>query len=245
MTPAAFLGIGSLAIVLTLGATGCAHDADVRVMAASSLGDAFDEIATAFEAQSGFDVTVVTAGSASLRSQLVQGAPADVVALADEATMADLVDAGVVDAAAPAVFATNHLVLIAPAGNPAAISSLDDLGGRLLAVCAPEVPCGRLALSLAEANGVTLHPTSEEQNVRAVLTKVSLGEVDAGLVYVSDVAIGVDVEVIADVPHAEELRNRYPIATITDDEPARAFVAFVVSPAGQSILAAHGFGAPS
>jgi molybdate transport system substrate-binding protein len=231
--------VSSLVAVLA-GACGD-NEARLRVLAASSLADAFDDMAAAYEERTGTEVVVSTAGSATIRTQLVEGAPADVVALADPTSMEQVVDAGVLHPGSePMFFAANHLVLVVPSGNPAGIGGLDDLEGALLAVCAPEVPCGRLARRLAAANGVTLRPTTEPSSVRAVLSAVELGEVDAGLVYASDVRDGVEV---VPVPGASELVNLYPVAAVTDTPASRAFVDFVTSTEGADILTGHGFGA--
>lgn len=239
------LAIGMLALVIASSATACSDDADadtITVMAAASLGEVFGELAPVFEADTGVSVEVVTAGSSTLASQLREGAPADVVALADTATMQRVVDGGRVDDAGIEVFARNHLVLVVPAGNPAGIDGLDDLDDALLATCAPQVPCGALAAQLAAENGVVLRPTTEEPNVTSVRTKVLLGEVDAGLIYVTDVIDG--VEVVA-VPGAEAVVTDYPIAVVDPredpDDPARRFIELVTGPRGQGMLAAAGF----
>jgi molybdate transport system substrate-binding protein len=226
-------------LVVGCGARG---GSSIRVLAASSLTNAFDSIATAFEAETGIDVIVSTAGSATVRTQVVEGAPADVVALADEATMAELVAADVLHPGSePAAFASNHLVLVVPRGNPAGVEGIHDLRNRLLATCAPHVPCGRLAQDLALAQRVVLIPTTEPPNVRSVLSAVELGEVDAGLVYASDISDR--VEVVA-VPGTDEIETIYPIVAVTDRDESRRFVDFVTSAAGALILADHAFGPP-
>ena len=243
--------MSSMAVLVGLGiclaTAGCGGGtATLRVMAASSLTGAFDELVAAYEEENGAEVDLVTAGSSTLRSQLVDGAPADAVAMADRVTMSQVIDAGVAYAGAePQLFASNHLALIVPAGNPGAISGIDGLDDRLLALCAPQVPCGRLAQEVAVAKGTTLIPATEEPNVLAVLTKVELGEVDAGLVYTSDVIARVTstVEIIA-VPGIEQIKTRYPLVAISDRNESHAFVDFVLSDRGLAVLAAHGFGPP-
>ncbi len=215
----------------------------VTVFAAASLRGAFDEIAAAFEADSpDVRVEAVYDGSSTLVTQIAEGAPADVLATADEATMAR---AGAL-APDPAVFATNTLVIAVPAGNPGAVASLADLADVTTVLCAPEVPCGAAAAELLRRAGVAVAPASLEQNVAAVLTKVAAGEADAGLVYATDAQSQDRVRAI--VPEgAAEVVNRYPLAVLADaphPEAAAAFVAFVRSAAGQDILARHGFGAP-
>jgi molybdate transport system substrate-binding protein len=146
----------------------------------------------------------------------------------------------------PALFASNTLVIAVPAGNPGGVETLADLADVTTVLCAPEVPCGAASEKLLTAAGVTVEAASIEQNVTAVLTKVAASEADAGLVYATDVIGRDDVEVI--VPDgADGVVNHYPIAALSDapnPDAADAFVAFVLSDAGQEILADFGFGAP-
>ncbi|WP_295101790.1 molybdate ABC transporter substrate-binding protein, partial [uncultured Microbacterium sp.] len=181
-------------------------------------------------------------GSSTLVTQLREGAPADVFASADEANMDKLEDAAV----DPTLFASNTLVIAVPTGNPGGVETLADLADVTTVLCAPEVPCGAASATLLSNAGVAVDAASLEQNVTAVLTKVAAGEADAGLVYATDVVGRDDVEVI--VPDgADEVVNHYPIATLSEasnSAAADAFVAFVLSDDGQSILADFGFGAP-
>lgn len=221
---------------------------DLTVYAAASLKIAFDELASAFEAQHPHVhvLPVVYDGSSTLATQLVEGAPADVFASADEANMATVTDAGL--AADPQLFATNTLVIVTPDGNPAEVAGLADLGdeGVSVVLCAPEVPCGAASRTLLSNAGVTVKPASSEQNVTAVLSKVAAGEADAGLVYATDVRGRSDVEAI--VPEgADRVVNRYPIVAMKDaanPAAAAAFTAFVLGPRGQAALRELGFGAP-
>lgn len=218
-------------------------DGEVSVYAAASLAGAFDEIATAFTDVHP-DVTVVPVydGSSTLVTQILEGAPADVFASADEANMDKAGDVAV----DPALFAANTLVIAVTAGNPKGIADLADLTDVTTVLCAAEVPCGAASAKLLDAAGVTIEAASLEQNVTAVLTKVETGEADAGLVYATD-AIGRD-DVEGVVPeNADDVVNHYPIAALEDapnPDAAQAFVDFVLSDAGQAILAGHGFGAP-
>lgn len=222
--------------------TACAAPADDSpvVFAAASLARSFQDLAagTGLEAQFSFD------GSNSLVDQLVGGAPADVFASADSTTMERAVADGVV-AGDPVRFATNVLVLVTPAGNPAGITGLDaSLDGTKLVVCAPQVPCGRATAALAAGLGAVLEPVSEEGNVTDVLGKVTSGEADVGIVYATDAAgAGGDVETFQ-VPGADGHINEYWIASVTDGDRGRAaaFIELVTSAAGQSALADHGFG---
>lgn len=241
-----------LALAVPLVLAGCgpgAGDDDVlTVLAAASLDDGFSTLAQRFEeTHDGVEVRLSLGGSADLAAQVRQGAPADVVATADEATMAALVGEDLVDD--PTVFATNTLTIAVPPGNPAGVRSPADLGRDdvQLVLCAPQVPCGAAALRLARVAGVVLAPVSEEQSVTDVLGKVASGEADAGLVYVTDVAgAGDAVEEVA-VPEAGEVVNRYPVAALVDapsGDLAAEFVALVTSAEGREVLAGAGFGAP-
>lgn len=230
------------------GSSGPELSGDLTIFAAASLKAAFDELSTRFEAQHpSLDVQPVTYdGSSTLATQIIEGAPVDVFASADENNMEKVVDEGL--AAGPELFATNTLVLIVPAGDPGEVEGLDDLADPRLTVvlCAPEAPCGAASATLLANAGVSASVDSFEQNVTAVLTKVAAGEADAGLVYVTDAATTPDVEAI-EVDGADAMVNRYPIAALDDAanaEAAAAFVAFVLSQDGQGVLAARGFGAP-
>lgn len=254
-------GAGILLVsALTVGLAGCAvgapssGDAEgrggaVTVFAAASLTAAFTDLADEFErAHPGTTVALNFAGSAELATQIVEGAPADVFAAADHRTMALVADAGLT-ARAPQDFATNVLVIAVPAHNPAGIETFADLADPALKVvlCAPEVPCGAAAARLQEATGVELAPVSEETSVTGVLGKVTSGEADAGLVYVTDVrTAGAAVDSVP-LAATDAAANTYPIAELTDAEApaaARAFVRFVLSAPGQAVLTAAGFGPP-
>ncbi len=234
--------------VATAGPAAPELTGSLTVFAAASLQVAFDELAADFEAlHPSLEVEPVRYdGSSTLATQLVEGAPADVFASADERNMATVVDAGV--ATSPELFATNTLTLIVPAGNPGGVTGLADLADPDLAVvvCAVEVPCGSASAALLAASGITASVDSFEQNVTAVLTKVAAGEADAGLVYVTDAAGEDDVETV-DTAGAEDVVNRYPIAALTasaNPTAAAAFTAFVRGDAGRAVLERLGFGAP-
>ena len=220
----------------------------VTVFAAASLTDTFDTLAAEFERQNpGVDVAISYGGSSGLAAQITEGAPADVFAAASEATMQVVVDAG--DATGATVFATNTLVLVVPHGNPAGVTGLTDLADPRLAIalCDPAVPCGALAQTLLETAGVTAAPDTLEEDVKAVLTKVELGEADAGLVYVTDAhAPDATVDIVY-VPDAQEVVTRYPIAVLSaapNPDAARAWVDFVLSDEGRQAISDAGFLAP-
>lgn len=231
----------------TTPATGSAATT-LTVFAAASLATVFDELAERFEAEHpGVDVVVNSGGSGALAEQIVQGAPADVFAAAAEAPMQRVMEAGLV--AAPVVFATNSLELVVPAGNPAGVTSLEDLEREELriALCDESVPCGAAGVRLFADAAVKPVPDTLESDVTAVLTKVALGEVDAGVVYRTDVRTAGDAVERVVVPEAASVVSRYPIAPMPDAaEPAIAaeFVQLVTGDAGRTVLEHAGFGAP-
>lgn len=249
----AVLLAASAAVALAGCSTGTGDaGSTLTVYAAASLSEAFERIAGDFESEhDGVDVRLSVAGSAGLVAQIQQGAPADVFASADTATMDALVADGLVDT--PRTFATNTLQIAVPPGDPAGVASLQDLAdpGLHLVVCAPEVPCGAATAAVVDHAGLTLRPVSEEQSVTDVLGKVTSGEADAGLVYVTDVIRGGDqVEGVA-FPETAAAVNTYPIATVgrtgqtaAQAELAQAFVDAVLAEGGTTTLADLGFGAP-
>lgn len=268
LTAVVAVAVAALALALTGCATGSDRDpvttspasekapgsaapelsGDLIVYAAASLKTAFDELASQFEQRHpSVDIQPITYdGSSTLATQIIEGAPVDVFASADEKNMRKIVDEGL--ASDPHVFATNTLVLVVPAGNPGAVGGLADLADadQTVVLCAPEVPCGSAAATLLAGAGVTPSVDSYEQNVTAVLTKVAAGEADAGLVYVTDAAT-TDAVAAIEIDGAEEVVNRYPIAALssaTAPEIGDAFIAFVLGSEGQAVLASLGFGAP-
>jgi len=218
---------------------------EITVFAAASLSDCFRELGITFEHWTGVHVTFSFAASSLLATQVQHGAPADVIATADEVTMskvADLVEA-------PHPFAHNRLEIAVEKGNPKRIAKLADLARSDLAVvlAAEEVPVGKYAReALAEA-GVSVAPRSLEADVKAVLNKVALGEADAGIVYATDVrALPAKVDGV-EIPDSQNVIATYPIAAVkksADAESARAFVNFVLSEKGRDTLAHFGFTAP-
>jgi molybdate transport system substrate-binding protein len=229
------------------GATGgSAISGKVVVLAASSLTETFTELGEAFEAQHpGTRVTFSFAASSELATQIEEGAPADVFASASPTTMALVSDAG--DTADdPVTFVRNTLQIAVPAGNPAGVTGLADFAKKdlIIALCAPEVPCGAAADKVFAAAKVTPEPDTLEADVKATLGKVSLGEVDAALVYKTDVlAAGGKVEGI-DFQDAADAVNEYPIAVLADapnPKAAQAFFDLVRSAAGRKVLAEAGF----
>jgi molybdate transport system substrate-binding protein len=222
---------------------------DLTVLAAASLTDTFTELGDVFTAEHpGVRVSFSFGGSSGLAEQIASGAPADVFAAASPATMTTVVDAGAADGE-PTTFATNTLQVVVPAGNPAGVTGLADLADPDLtvALCSAQVPCGAASEKVFAAAGLTPAPDTLEQDVRAVLTKVELGEVDAGLVYRTDVLAAGDAVEGVDVPEATDAVNDYPVAVLADapnPAAARAFVDLVLSDEGRAVLRADGFGAP-
>ncbi len=236
--------------------------ATLTVFAAASLAQAFAELGERFEVQHpGVEVVFNFAGSQQLAQQLAQGAPGDVFASADAAQMSITIERGRVRPGAPRDFARNRLVVVYPKDNPAGLVDLRDLArpglrGRLV-LAAAAVPAGAYTLHFLDKasadprfgaqfkDAVLSNAGSYEENVRAALSKVVLGEAFAGIVYESDVAGEAANEVgHIEIPDALNVLATYPIAPIADSarpDLAQAFVDFVLSPEGQDVLAKHGF----
>lgn len=242
---AAMVGVAALV-------AGCAPDQNestLTVFAAASLQSTFTELGVRFETD--HPATTVTfnfAGSAALVAQLSQGAPADVFASADTDNMTKVVDAGLTSGQS-LDFATNTLTIVTKPGNPKEIGSFADLArpGNQVVVCAPQVPCGSATAKLERATGVTLAPVSEESAVTDVLGKVTSGQADAGMVYVTDAAGAGDRVNAIPIPEAADAANTYPIVVLEDSadpDAAQQFVEFVTGPVGQQVLSAAGFAAP-
>lgn len=220
-----------------------AKAANLTVLAASSLTDVFKTAGAAYEkAHPGTKVTFSFAGSQELAAQVKQGAPADALVTADTKTM-DGLKAETNDAT---VIAKNRLVIAAGKGNPFKIDELKDLADTKLKVvlAAPEVPVGRYGKQILDAQKIEVKPVSQEPNVRAVLSKVELGEADAGLVYKTDSAKSGDKVVTVDIPDDQNAVASYPAATLKqskNSEAAAAFVAWLSTPEAQKILQDAGF----
>ena len=217
----------------------------VNVFAAASLTGTFTQLGKDFEAaHPGVKVVFNFAGSSALAQQINQGAPADVFASAAPKNMDQVADKGTAT-----TFVKNKLEIAVPKGNPGRITGLKDFTdkNRKIALCADQVPCGAAAKKVFEAAKLTPEPDSLEQNVKAALTKVSLGEVDAALVSKTDVLAAKDKVEGIEFPEAAEAINDYPIATLTkakNPDGAKAFVDFVLSTQGKTVLTTAGFEAP-
>jgi molybdate transport system substrate-binding protein len=242
-------------LALALAAAGCGADdgtddaTDPRtltVLAASSLTDTFTDLAAQFEAEhAGVEVKLVFGSSATLAQQVVEGAPGDVLATADQNTM-DQAEAGDGVAGDPHEFATNAIVLAVPKDNPARISTFDDLDrdGVDYLTCVPTAPCGAAAEQLLATAGVARKPVSQEVDVKSVLAKVEADEADAGLVYRTDVTAAEGAVTAVEVPGADDSPNSYWVAVTaeaTQDQLAEQWIAFLTGEDGQAVLRAAGF----
>lgn len=263
--------LGTVGAMLSLGLAACAPAGDnapgasqtpapaatapaelagtLNIYAAASLTATFTELATQFEAANpNVNVSLSFDGSSTLVTQIQEGAPADVFASADQANMTKLSDAQLIQGS-PVDFASNFLTLVVPPGNPAHIKTFADAAepGVKLVICAPQVPCGAASQSDAKTAGLTLAPVSEELNVTSVLGKVTSGEADAGLVYVTDAkTAGATVESIP-LDLAKPTINLYPIAAVkTSKVPglAQEFIDLAAGAKGQKVLSDAGFGTP-
>jgi molybdate transport system substrate-binding protein len=250
----------AVAVLVVAGLTGCGSGAAapptgppggsrVTVLAAASLTGSFTQLGRQFEAaHPGVTVTFTFAGSSTLAAQINNGAPGDVFASAAPANMKTVTDAGNADGA-PTVFARNQLVVAVARGNPKRITGLADLArpGVTVALCAEQVPCGAAARTVLGAATVALTPVTLEQDVKAALSKVRLGEVDAALVYRTDTrAAAAEVDAV-EFPESAGAVNDYPIVVLraaTARADARAFVDHVLSEQGRSVLTGAGFQVP-
>ncbi|MBV9315783.1 MAG: molybdate ABC transporter substrate-binding protein [Pseudonocardia sp.] len=221
----------------------------LTVSAAASLTDVFNQLEKQFEAANpGVTVKLNYGASSDLAQQIVNGAPVDVFAAANTATMDTVSKAGLV-AGQPQVFVTNKLEIAVAPGNPKHVTSFADLTkpGLKLVVCAPQVPCGSAEKQIEKDTGTTLKPVSEEPDVRSVLSKVSTGDADAGLVYVTDVKSTAGKVTGIDFPQADQAINDYPIAVLKNaskPDLAAKWVELVRGPDGHQVLQAAGFGTP-
>ncbi|MEU5438954.1 molybdate ABC transporter substrate-binding protein [Streptomyces sp. NPDC020719] len=227
------------------GASG-APKAHLTVLAAASLTDVFKKAGAAYEKEHpGTKVKFSFAGSQELAAQVKQGAPADALVTADTKTMDGLKS----DTGAATVIAKNRLVIATVKGNPKKVGALKDLADTKLKVvlAAPEVPVGRYSKKVLDAQKITVKPVSQEPNVRAVLSKVELGEADAGIVYKTDAATATAKVDAVDIPDAQNAVASYPAATLKTSknaDAAAAFVQWLSTPQAQKILQDAGFQKP-
>jgi len=221
----------------------------IVVLAAASLKPAFTQIGQVFKTDNpGYDVDLEFAGSSELATQLTQGKTADVFASADTAQMDTVVKAGLLDGN-PTNFASNTLVIVTAPGNPKQIGSFADLAkpGLSVVTCQPPVPCGSATQRIEDKTGVRLKPVSEELSVTDALNKVTTGQADAALVYVSDAMSAGNKVATVNFPEAAGAVNVYPIGVLKKaplPTLAQKFVTLVMSGSGQQILAQSGFAKP-
>ena len=248
--------LAAVLAVVALALAGCGGDdepsggstatpGELKVFAAASLTAAFTEIGEQFTSANGTKVTFNFAGSQALATQIQQAAPADVFASADITNMDKVKDL----VGPPQTFASNQLQIVVEKGNPKGVKGLDDLANPDLKVvlAAPDVPVGKYSQQALEKAGVTVKPVSQEQDVKAVVSKVSLGEADAGIVYTTDVTAGGDKVEGVDIPEDQNVVATYPIATVKASkapDQAQAFMDYVLSDQGQQVLKSYGFGPP-
>ena len=217
--------------------------------AAASLTESFGAEKAAFEAaHPGVHVTINVGASSTLAMQLLDGAPVDVFAAADQPTMTKVSDAGLL-AAPPVTFATNSLQIIVPKGNPRNITSLADLArsGVVYVTCSTDVPIGKYSSQALQRAGVTVTPKSLEPDVKGIVAKVVAGEADAGIVYATDVSATKGAAVGVDIPAAQNVKVAYTVAALKTSSNATiadAWIQFLLSTEGQGILRGFGFGAP-
>lgn len=243
--------VGTLAALLLVvpGLAACGGGDDeqqeLTVFGAASLTEAFTTLAGAFENDHpDVDVKLSFGSSTDLATQVNEGSPADVLATADEKSMSVAADEANIDAD-PTQFATNTLIVVTPPDNPADVTSLDDLSKADFVVCDPSVPCGAAAATILDNAGVSAEPKSLEEDVKAVLTKVSLGEADAGIVYVTDAQAAGDEVSTVDIPADVNVVNPYFIGVVKDTDEsdlAQEWVDLVTSQPGQGVLSDAGFG---
>ncbi|MBT0772133.1 molybdate ABC transporter substrate-binding protein [Kineosporia sp. J2-2] len=221
---------------------------EITVFAAASLTESFTALGTSFEAENpGTTVTFSFAASSALAEQINSGAPADVFASAATKNMDQVVDAG--NASDPVTFANNTMEIAVPADNPAKVDSLDDLTDKdtKVVLCAEDVPCGVSARAVFDNAGITVTPVSNEVDVKSTLSKITLGEADAGVVYVTDVKAAGDKVTGVEIPDDVNASTAYPIATLKGSENAelaKAFEDYVLSDTGATQLESAGFAKP-
>jgi molybdate transport system substrate-binding protein len=235
---------------MVVACSGSSTEVELLVSAAASLTDAFAEVESAFEEENpDVDVVLNLGSSSALREQILEGAPADVFASANTSNMDQVVEAGEV-AGEPEIFVTNLLQIAVPAGNPGGVVGLEDFAreGLLIGLCAEDVPCGDFGMQALENAGVTPALDTNEPDVRALLTKIENDELDAGIVYVTDVLSSPPGEVEGiDIPTEVNVVAEYPIALLAsapNPDAAAAWVEFVLSEEGQAILTSYGFTSP-
>jgi molybdate transport system substrate-binding protein len=234
---------------MVVACSGSSVEGELLISAAASLTDAFAEVESAFEEENpDVDVVLNLGSSSALREQILEGAPADVFASANTSNMDQIAEAGELSGEAE-IFVTNSLVIAVPSGNPAGVYGLEDFAREelLIGLCAEDVPCGDFGRQALENAGVTPSIDTNEPDVRALLTKIEAGELDAGITYVTDVLFSSGRVEGIEIPEEANVVAEYPIATLTGAsnlDAAAAWVEFVLSEEGQAILTSYGFTTP-
>ena len=234
---------------MVIACSGSSVEGELLVSAAASLTDAFAEVEAVFEEENpDVDVVLNLGSSSALREQILEGAPADVFASANTSNMDQVAEAGELSGDAE-IFATNSLQIAVPTGNPAEVTGLEDFAREelLIGLCAEDVPCGDFGRQALENAGVIPSIDTNEPDVRALLTKIEAGELDAGITYVTDVLSASGTVEGVDIPAEVNVVAEYPIATLAgapNPDAAAAWVEFVLSEEGQAILTGYGFTSP-
>jgi len=234
---------------LVIACSGSSMEGELLVSAAASLTDAFAEVESAFEVQNPeVDVVLNLGSSSALREQILEGAPADVFASANTSNMDQVAEAGELSGEAE-IFVTNSLQIAVPTGNSAGVTGLEDFARAelLIALCAEDVPCGDFGRQTLDNAGVTPSIDTNEPDVRALLTKIEAGELDAGITYVTDVLSTSGTVEGIEIPAEVNVVAEYQIATLAgapNPDAAAAWVEFVLSDDGQAILTSYGFTSP-
>jgi molybdate transport system substrate-binding protein len=243
------LTITACVLGVAIACSGSSVEGELLVSAAASLTDAFAEMESAFEdANPDVDVLLNLGSSSALREQILEGAPADVFASANTSNMDQVAEVGELAGDAE-IFVMNSLQIAVPTGNPAEVTGLEDFAREelLIGLCAEEVPCGDFGRQALENAGVIPSIDTNEPDVRALLTKIEAGELDAGITYVTDVLSASGSVEGVDIPAEVNVVAEYPIATLTgapNPDAAAAWVEFVLSEEGQAILTSYGFTSP-
>ncbi len=249
MKNGARLLVATFVLGTVIACSGSSVEGELLVSAAASLTDAFAEMESAFEeANPGLDVVLNLGSSSALREQILEGAPADVFASANTSNMDQVAEAGEISGEAE-IFVTNSLQIAVPIGNPAEVTGVEDFAREelLIGLCAEGVPCGDFGRQALAKAGVIPSVDTNEPDVRALLTKIEAGELDAGITYVTDVLSASGSVEGLEIPAEVNIVAEYPIATLAgapNPDAAAAWVEFVLSEEGQAILTRYGFTSP-
>jgi len=241
--------VTTFVLCIVIACSDSSVEGELLVSAAASLTDAFGEVESAFEGENpDVDVVLNLGSSSALREQVLEGAPADVFASANTSNMDQVAQAGELSGEAE-IFVANSLQIAVPTGNPAGVAGLEDFAREelLIGLCAENVPCGDFGRQALENAGISPSIDTNEPDVRALLTKIEAGELDAGITYVTDVLSTSGIVGGIEIPAEVNVVAEYPIATLAgapNADAAAAWVEFVLSDEGQAILTSYGFTSP-